>query len=98
MARGSGELCSGRQGLSAERPGGEIGVHAVRGGEVVGDHRVLFLGDHERLELYHAAQSRAAMAQGALVAARWTASRPPGRYSMMDVLGLTERAKRSPHG
>lgn len=79
----------GRRGLSdAERPFGEIGIHALRGGEVVGDHTVIFAGEHERIELVHKAQSRAAFAKGALAAAKWLPGKAPGIYSMLDVLGL----------
>jgi 4-hydroxy-tetrahydrodipicolinate reductase len=67
---------------------GEIGFHAVRGGDVVGEHRVMFLGDRERLELAHLAQDRALFAEGALRAARWMAGKPAGVYTMRDVLGL----------
>lgn len=81
----------GRQGDLEPRTTQEVGVHAVRGGEVVGEHRVFFLGDHERLELCHIAQSRNAFAQGALQAARWVTAQPPGRYTMQHVLGLTPR-------
>jgi 4-hydroxy-tetrahydrodipicolinate reductase len=78
----------GRQGDLEPRTPAEVGVHAVRGGEVVGEHRVFFLGDHERIELCHMAQNRAAFAQGAVQAARWVATQPPGRYDMQRVLGL----------
>ncbi|MDY0004735.1 MAG: 4-hydroxy-tetrahydrodipicolinate reductase [Polyangia bacterium] len=78
----------GRKGELAERPLGEVGVHALRGGEVVGEHQVHLLGPYERLELTHRAQSREAFAQGALQAARWVAGRSAGRYDMRDVLGL----------
>jgi 4-hydroxy-tetrahydrodipicolinate reductase len=78
----------GATGSTAPRPTGEIGVHAVRGGEVVGEHHVHLLGPYERLNLSHQAQSRDAFAQGALQAARWAARQPPGRYHMRDVLGL----------
>ena len=79
----------GRHGLSdAERPRGEIAIHALRGGEVVGDHTVMFAGEHERIEFTHKAQSRAAFAKGAIAAARWLPGKAPGLYSMMDVLGL----------
>jgi 4-hydroxy-tetrahydrodipicolinate reductase len=79
----------GRSGRGeAERPVGEIGFHAVRGGDVVGEHRVMFLGGRERLELAHVAQDRALFAEGALVAARWAARQPPGRYGLLQVLGL----------
>lgn len=78
----------GRRGDLEPRTPAEVGVHAVRGGEVVGEHRVYFLGDHERIELCHIAQSRAAFAQGAIQAARWVVTQPPGRYDMQRVLGL----------
>jgi 4-hydroxy-tetrahydrodipicolinate reductase len=78
----------GRSGTTGVRPTGEIGLHAVRGGGVVGEHRVLFLGQHERIELAHAAHDRGLFADGALVAARWLAGKPPGRYTMTQVLGL----------
>jgi 4-hydroxy-tetrahydrodipicolinate reductase len=79
----------GRSGTAGERPRGEIGFHAVRGGDVIGDHRVLFLGERERVELAHVASDRALFAEGALRAARWLSGRPAGLYSMRDVLGLT---------
>lgn len=78
----------GRSGRPGPRPAGEIGFHAVRGGGVVGDHQVLFLGDLEWIELVHHASDRALFAAGALRAARWLRGRQPGRYSMRDVLGL----------
>jgi 4-hydroxy-tetrahydrodipicolinate reductase len=79
----------GRQGSAGPRGDAEIGVLAVRGGDAVGEHMVLFLGKGERLELVHRAQSRECLARGALRAARWLAAQPqPGRYSMADVLGL----------
>jgi 4-hydroxy-tetrahydrodipicolinate reductase len=78
----------GREGLVGERPGNEIGVHSVRGGDVVGDHTVTFAGAGERLELSHKAASRETFAAGALRAARWVVGKPPGLYSMEDVLGL----------
>ena len=61
---------------------------ALRGGSVVGDHTVIFAADHERIELTHKAESRGIFARGALAAAIWGASQPPGLYSMQDVLGL----------
>lgn len=79
----------GRSGRPGARPAGEIGFHAVRGGEVVGEHQVLFLGGMDRIELVHRAADRALFADGALRAARWLVGRPAGRYSMMDVLGLS---------
>lgn len=81
----------GRAGVSGERPRGEIGFHAVRGGDIVGEHRVLFVGERERVELGHVASDRALFAEGALLAARWLHGRPPGRYSMRDVIGLDAR-------
>lgn len=81
----------GRSGRVGERPTGEIGMHAVRGGGVVGEHDVGFLGEQERIELRHVAADRDVFAAGALRAARWLHGRPPGRYDMSDVLGLGGR-------
>jgi len=81
-------LRHGREGLTGERTAGEVGVHALRGGDVVGDHTVLFAALGERLELTHRASDRGIFARGALRAAQWVASRPPGVYDMQDVLGL----------
>lgn len=78
----------GRSGRTGARPQGEIGFHAIRGGGVAGEHRVLFLGARERLELAHAATDRTLFAEGAVLAARWIAGREPGRYTMKQVLGL----------
>jgi 4-hydroxy-tetrahydrodipicolinate reductase len=78
----------GREGLVGERSAKEIGVHSIRGGDVVGDHTVTFAGAGERLELTHKAASRETFALGALRAARWVVGKPPGLYSMEDVLGL----------
>lgn len=78
----------GREGLIGERPAKEIGVHSIRAGDVVGDHTVTFGGPGERLELTHKASSRETFAAGALRAARWIIGKPPGLYSMQDVLGL----------
>jgi 4-hydroxy-tetrahydrodipicolinate reductase len=66
--------------------GKEIGVHAVRGGDIVGDHTVLFAGSGERLEIKHQAHSRTAFASGAVRAADWVVDKEPGIYSMADVL------------
>ncbi|MFO7156481.1 MAG: 4-hydroxy-tetrahydrodipicolinate reductase [Pseudomonadota bacterium] len=77
----------GREGLVGPRPAREIGVLALRGGDVVGEHTVYFFGEGERLELTHRASSRSAFARGALRAARWIVGRPPGLYGMRDVLG-----------
>ncbi|HEY7602050.1 MAG TPA: 4-hydroxy-tetrahydrodipicolinate reductase [Methylomirabilota bacterium] len=78
----------GRHGLVGERTTKEIGVHALRGGDVVGEHTVVFSTAGERLELTHRAHSRDTFAHGALRAARFVAAAPPGLYSMHDVLGL----------
>ncbi|HEY8515204.1 MAG TPA: 4-hydroxy-tetrahydrodipicolinate reductase [Candidatus Binatia bacterium] len=75
----------GREGMVGERPTEQIGVLALRGGDVVGDHTVFFFGTGERIELTHRAQSREAFAAGALRAARWLSGRAPGLYSMRDV-------------
>jgi 4-hydroxy-tetrahydrodipicolinate reductase len=74
--------------MTGERSADEIGLHSIRGGDVVGDHTVTFAGPGERLELTHKASSRETFAVGALRAARWIIGRPPGLYSMEDVLGL----------
>ncbi len=78
----------GRHGTTGARAGEEIGVHAVRGGDVVGEHTVFFFGSGERLELTHKASDRAIFARGALRAARWVCGREPGLFDMRDVLGL----------
>ncbi len=78
----------GRSGIVGERTATEIGMHAVRGGDVVGDHTVIFAGIGERVELSHRASSRETFAQGALRAAQWVVGRPPGLYDMQHVLGL----------
>ena len=78
--------CFGRQGQVGARPRGEIGLHAVRGGDVVGEHRVLFAGAGELIEITHRAQSREVLARGAVRAARFLAGKPAGRYTMEDVL------------
>jgi 4-hydroxy-tetrahydrodipicolinate reductase len=80
-------LVHGRQGKPGPRSDGEIGIHALRGGDVVGDHTVHLLGPGERLELTHRATSRDVFAHGALRAAQWIAGRPAGRYTLADVLG-----------
>jgi 4-hydroxy-tetrahydrodipicolinate reductase len=78
----------GRQGLVGERTTGEIGIHSLRGGDVVGDHTVIFASPGERLELMHKASSRDTFALGALRAAQWVVGRKPGLYDMQDVLEL----------
>ena len=78
----------GREGLVGERRGTEIGVHAIRGGDIVGEHTVYFAGVGERLELTHRASSRDTFAKGALRAADWLIGKPAGWYEMQDVLAL----------
>ena len=78
----------GRHGDIGERPVGEIAIHALRGGSVIGDHTVMFAGDVERVELTHKAQGREAFAAGALKALQWAKGKAPGIYSMRDVLGF----------
>jgi 4-hydroxy-tetrahydrodipicolinate reductase len=78
----------GRKGITGERKNGEIGIMTLRGGDVVGEHTAIFAGIGERLEVTHRAYSRENFARGALVAAKWIATRPDGIYSMKDVLGL----------
>jgi 4-hydroxy-tetrahydrodipicolinate reductase len=78
----------GREGITGERQPTEIGMHALRGGDVVGDHTVMFAALGERLELTHKASDRGIFARGALRAASWITSKPPGVYDMQDVLGL----------
>lgn len=78
----------GREGIVGERTAEEIGIHSVRGGDVVGDHTVIFATNGERVELTHKASSRDTFANGALRAARWVVNQKPGLYDMQDVLGL----------
>jgi 4-hydroxy-tetrahydrodipicolinate reductase len=78
----------GRVGIVGERTAEEIGVHSIRGGDVVGDHTVIFAGLGERVELTHRASTRETFANGALRAACWVVNRKPGLYDMQDVLGL----------
>ncbi len=78
----------GRSGIVGERTNAEIGMHSMRGGDVVGDHTVIFAGSGERIELTHKASSRETFANGALRAAEWVVKQQPGLYDMQDVLGL----------
>jgi 4-hydroxy-tetrahydrodipicolinate reductase len=78
----------GREGLVGERTATEIGMHSIRGGDVVGDHTVIFAANGERVELTHKASSRETFANGALRAAQWVVKQKPGLYDMQDVLGL----------
>ncbi|MCK4412850.1 MAG: 4-hydroxy-tetrahydrodipicolinate reductase [Candidatus Eisenbacteria sp.] len=79
----------GRSGVTGQRDAGELGLHALRGGDVVGEHRVIFAGPGERLVLTHHAESREAFVAGVLAAVRFVVEQPAGRYTMSDVLGLT---------
>jgi 4-hydroxy-tetrahydrodipicolinate reductase len=81
--------CYSRHGQIGARPPRQIGIQTVRGGDLVGEHTVMYLGHGERLELTHRASSRQTFARGAVRALRWAAGRPPGLYSMQDVLGLS---------
>jgi 4-hydroxy-tetrahydrodipicolinate reductase len=93
VARGHGvdleaKAVYGREGLTGARTRGEIGIHAVRGGDIVGDHTLLFAGDGERIELKHVAHGRQTFAQGAIKAALFLRGKSPGLYTMFDVLGI----------
>lgn len=77
-----------RQGQVGPRPTGSIGFSAIRGGDIVGDHTVLFAGDGDRIEITHRSSSRAGYAAGSLLAARYLATRERGLFDMQDVLGL----------
>jgi 4-hydroxy-tetrahydrodipicolinate reductase len=87
-AMGQKEVRHGREGLVGERPRGEIGMHALRVGDNVGEHTILFSTLGETLELTHKGHTRDSYARGALLAAKFLATRPAGRYGMEDVLGL----------
>lgn len=81
-------LRHGREGITGERKPTEVGIHALRGGDVVGDHTVIFAALGERVELTHKASDRGIFARGALRAAQWVVAQKPGVYDMQDVLGL----------
>lgn len=81
----------GREGMTERK--NEIGVHVIRGGDIVGDHAVLFSKNFETITLSHRAYDRAVFASGALVAARWVVGKKPGIYGMNDVLNLTQKKK-----
>jgi 4-hydroxy-tetrahydrodipicolinate reductase len=78
----------GREGETGERPAKQIGFHAIRGGDIVGEHTVLFAGAGERVEITVRSQSRMTYAAGAVRAAKWLRGKPAGLYDMFDVLGL----------
>ena len=88
-AMGQTELRHGREGLVGERPAREIGIHAVRAGDNVGEHTIIFSALGETMELVHKSSSRDSYARGALEAAKFLAGKPAGRYTMDDVLGLS---------
>ncbi len=79
----------GRHGMTGERVPGRIGIHAIRAGDIVGDHTVIFAAEGERLELTHRASTRDTFAGGAVKAALWAPGKPAGLYTMQDVLGLS---------
>ena len=80
-----------RDGLTGPRVDGEIGFSVLRGGDIIGDHSVTFAADEEILTLSHSARDRSLFARGAVAAARWAVSQPPGEYDMQDVLGFRTR-------
>ena len=84
----SRDTVHGREGIVGKRPQREIGMHALRGGDVAGEHTVAFIGQGERIELTHRAHNRDNFARGALIAARFAFEAAPGLYDMQDVLGL----------
>lgn len=84
------QVVHGREGLVGARPAKEIGVHAIRGGDIVGEHTVYFCGEGERIELTHRATDRKIFAQGAVRAAHWAVGKDAGIYNMEDVLGLVD--------
>ncbi|MEJ2030539.1 MAG: 4-hydroxy-tetrahydrodipicolinate reductase, partial [Maritimibacter sp.] len=78
----------GRDGITGAREAGHIGYSAIRGGDIIGEHDVIFAGEGERITLRHVASDRALFARGALKAALWGVDQKPGAYDMLDVLGL----------
>lgn len=84
------DVMHGRNGLVGARPQAQIGMHSMRGGDVVGDHTVMYATDGERIELTHKASSRMTFAGGAVRAALWLADKPAGLYTMQDVLGFND--------
>ena len=80
----------GREGQTGERKAGTIGIHAIRGGEIIGDHTVMFIADGEVVEITHRARARMTFAAGAVRAATWVIKQEVGQYNMQDVLGLNE--------
>jgi len=86
----------GRDGMTGARAHGAIGFASLRGGDVIGEHEVIFAGDGERLALRHVATDRMLFARGAIRAALWGQGKPPGQYDMTDVLGLREEGEELP--
>jgi 4-hydroxy-tetrahydrodipicolinate reductase len=86
---GARQKMYGREGMTERRD--EVGVHVIRGGDIVGDHKVMFSKNFETIELSHRAYDRSVFASGALAAARWVAGKKPGVYGMNDVLGLGKK-------
>ena len=80
----------GREGQTGAREAGTIGIHAIRGGEIIGDHTVMFIADGEVVEITHRARARMTFAAGAVRAATWIVQQPVGQYNMQDVLGLND--------
>ena len=80
----------GREGQTGAREAGSIGIHAIRGGEIIGDHTVMFIADGEVVEITHRARARMTFAAGAVRAATWIVQQPVGQYNMQDVLGLND--------
>ncbi len=80
----------GRKGFTGIRKHGEIGIHSIRAGDIVGEHTVIFAGTGERIEITHRAHTRDNFARGAIMAAAWVVKQPRGIYDMQDVLGLKE--------
>ena len=80
----------GRQGIVGTRTEREIGMHSLRGGDVIGDHTVIYASSGERVELTHKASSRNTFSNGALRAVKWLTDKTPGLYDMQDVLGLRD--------
>ncbi|WP_333614834.1 4-hydroxy-tetrahydrodipicolinate reductase [Psychrobacter sp.] len=80
----------GREGQTGEREAGSIGIHAIRGGEIIGDHTVMFIADGEVVEITHRARARMTFAAGAVRAATWVIEQQVGQYNMQDVLGLND--------
>lgn len=87
-ARELSDVAHGREGMVGERPRSQLGMHAIRAGDIVGEHTILFAGDGERFEITHRAHSRRTFAAGTMLAIRYVAEAGPGLYDMMDVLGL----------